>query len=211
MDTMVKGIDVKSNKLMKIMTEIMNIDGFDGINFEITRLNDIRIQDRYGEIRLALLGVKEELRVNLKIDITTKDPIIPREINFKYKSMFDNSYIDIMAFSKESIIAEKFETLLEDTESDTRAKDFYDLYMLMNDKIDYDNLRKAIISTLKRREREYLLDEILERFEIIKNSNILERNWKNYQRGHIYSKGIDYKDIIMKINIIVDIVVKIPN
>ena len=33
MDTMVKGIDVKSNKLMKIMNEIMNIYGFDGINF----------------------------------------------------------------------------------------------------------------------------------------------------------------------------------
>lgn len=209
MDTMIKGIDINSEKLNRIIDEIINLDGNDDISFQILKTNDIRVSDRYGGIRLSLFGIKEELKVNLKIDITTKDPIIPREINFKYKSMFDNSYINIMAFSIESIIAEKFETLLEDTESDTRAKDFYDLYMLVNENLNFSNLRKAIISTFKRREKEYLLNEVLERFEVIKTSSILERNWKNYQKGHIYSNGIEYKDIMEKINIIVDAIVEV--
>lgn len=75
--------------------------------------------------------------------------------------------------------------------------------------INFNNLRKAIINTFKRREKEYLLNEALERFEVIKTSSILERNWKNYQKGHIYSNGIEYKDIMKKINIIVDAVVEV--
>ena len=40
--------------------------------------------------------------------------ITPRELKFKYKCMFDDSYINIMAFNKETIIAEKFETLINE-------------------------------------------------------------------------------------------------
>ena len=170
MDTMIKGIEIESDKLYKIIKEIIEIDGEDDINFEILKTNDIRIEDKYGGIRISLLAKKEEIKVNLKIDITTKDPIIPREIQYQYKSMFDDNYIPIMAFTKESIMAEKFETLIEDVESDTRAKDLYDLYKLMDLDINMENLQKAIISTFKRREKSYLINEIPERFEVIKNS-----------------------------------------
>ena len=114
MDTMIKGIEIKSEKLNHILEEIINLDGNDDIEFKILKTNDIRIQDKYGGTRISILGVKEELQVNLKIDITTKDPIAPREINFKYKSMFDDTYINIVVFTKESIIAKKFQTLIED-------------------------------------------------------------------------------------------------
>ena len=205
MDTMIKGIEMKSDILNPILEEIINIDGNDGINFKMLKSSDIRIQDKYGGLRISLLGVKEELQVNLRIDITTKDPIVPREINFKYKSMFNDSYIDIMVFTKESIIAEKFQTLIEDTENDTRAKDFYDLYMLMNENINTENLRKAIINTFNRREKSYLLREIEERFDLISNSDILELYWNNFKNSHIYASNISYNEVINKIEKIINI------
>ncbi len=205
MDTMIKGIEMKSDILNPILEEIINIDGNDGINFKMLKSSDIRIQDKYGGLRISLLGVKEELQVNLRIDITTKDPIVPREINFKYKSMFNDSYIDIMVFTKESIIAEKFQTLIEDTENDTRAKDFYDLYMLMNENINKENLRKAIINTFNRREKSYLLREIEERFDLISNSDILELYWNNFKNSHIYASNISYNEVINKIEKIINI------
>ncbi len=211
MDTMIKGIEIKRETLNNILEEIINLDGNDGIDFKILKTNDIRIQDKYGGTRISILGVKEELKVNLKIDITTKDPIVPREINFKYKSMFDDTYINIMVFTKESIIAEKFQTLIEDTESDTRAKDFYDLYMLMNEDINKENLKKAIINTFNRRETNYLLKEIKERYNVISNSDILKSYWNNFIKSHIYASEISYNSIIDKIeeivNSIADIIV----
>lgn len=209
MDTMIKGLEIEPDSLLKVFKEILSIKTDDGIIYEIKGFKDIRLEDKYGGIRLAIVGCKEDLRVNLKIDITIKDPITPREIEFKYKSMFDDNYIKIMAFTKETIIAEKFETLIEDTENDTRAKDFYDISILMNEEINEANLRKAIFNTFKRREREYLLDELDERYEFINTSEILKSNWANYQNGHHYALNVSYDDIMGSVFKIINIIKEI--
>ena len=153
------------------------------------------------------MAKKDGLIIPLFIDITTKDSITPKEIEFKYKSLFNSEYIKIMAFTKETIIAEKFETLIKDTETNTRAKDFYDLYIIVKDywnEINKTNLIKAIKSTCKRRESLYILDEITERFDFIKKSSILQNEWNKYKISHLYAKGIEYSDIMNNISLILE-------
>ena len=206
MDTMIKGIDIESDELLRIIQEIINIETDDNISFEIEKTKDIRVDDIYGGVNVKLIAKKDGLIVPLFIDITTKDPITPREIEFKYKSLFDDTYIKIMAFNKETIIAEKFETLIKDTETNTRAKDFYDLYILIKDywnDLDKTNLIKAIQNTCKRRDSLYILDEIEERFDFIKESNILQNEWNKYKIAHLYAKDIEYADIIKNVNLII--------
>ena len=207
MDTMIKGIDIESDELLKIIQEIINIETDDNISFEIEKTKDIRVDDIYGGVNVKLITKKDGLIVPLFIDITTKDPITPREIEFKYKSLFDDTYIKIMAFNKETIIAEKFETLIKDTETNTRAKDFYDLYIIIKDywnDLDKTNLIKAIQNTCKRRDSLYILDEIEERFDFIKESNILQNEWNKYKIAHLYAKDIEYADIMKNINLIIE-------
>ena len=100
MDTMLKGIPLEVKILEKIIKEIISIDGKDGITFEIVSIKDIRLIDKYGGLKVKLIGYKEHLRVPLAIDVTVGDPITPKELKFKYKCMFDSSYIDIMALIK---------------------------------------------------------------------------------------------------------------
>ena len=206
MDTMIKGIEIESDELLKIIQEIINIETDDNISFEIEKTKDIRVDDIYGGVNVKLIAKKDGLIVPLFIDITTKDPITPREIEFKYKSLFDDTYIKIMAFNKETIIAEKFETLIKDTETNTRAKDFYDLYILIKDywnDLDKTNLIKAIQNTCNRRDSLYILDEIEERFDFIKESNILQNEWNKYKIAHLYAKDIEYADIMKNVNLII--------
>ena len=206
MDTMIKGIDIESDELLRIIQEIINIETDDNISFEIEKTKDIRVDDIYGGVNVKLIAKKDGLIVPLFIDITTKDPITPREIEFKYKSLFDDTYIKIMAFNKETIIAEKFETLIKDTETNTRAKDFYDLYILIKDywnDLDKTNLIKAIQNTCNRRDSLYILDEIEERFDFIKESNILQNEWNKYKIAHLYAKDIEYADIMKNVNLII--------
>lgn len=207
MDTMIKGIDIESDELLRIIQEIINIETDDNISFEIEKTKDIRVDDIYGGVNVKLIAKKDGLIVPLFIDITTKDPITPREIEFKYKSLFDDTYIKIMAFNKETIIAEKFETLIKDTETNTRAKDFYDLYIIIKDywnDLDKTNLIKAIQNTCKRRDSLYILDEIEERFDFIKESNILQNEWNKYKIAHLYAKDIEYADIMKNVNLIIE-------
>lgn len=207
MDTMIKGIDIENDELLKIIQEITNIKTDDAISFEIEKTREIRVDDVYGGINIKLIAKKDGLIVPLFIDITTKDPITPKEIEFKYKSIFDDEYIKIMAFNKETIIAEKFETLIKDTETNTRAKDFYDLYVLIKEywnELDKTNLIKAIRNTCKRRESLYILDELEERFDFIKESAILQGEWDKYQISHLYARDINYADIMKNINLIIE-------
>ena len=209
MDTMVKGIEVSEERLKEILNNILEINTEDDITFEILKFRKIREEDLYGGYRVAIKAFIDTLSVNLKIDVTTGDPIIPREIEYSYRCLIEDKTIKIMAFSKYSIIAEKFETLIETLETDTRAKDFYDIYKLMLDQLDEEKLSKAIYSTFKRRNTLNLLDDIDERFNIIKDSLALKEYWSNYQRKHYYARNIDYADFVESVSLIINIIEKI--
>ena len=91
-----------------------------------------------------------------------------KEIEYSYKCLIDEGTIKIMAFSKYSVIAEKFETLIETLETDTRAKDFYEFYKLMSDDIDSEKLYKSIYNTFKKRDTLDLSKNLKTRLNIIK-------------------------------------------
>lgn len=211
MDTMLKGIPLEAKTLEKIIKEIISIDGKDGITFEIVNIKDIRLIDKYGGLKVKLIGYKEHLRVPLAIDATVGDPITPKELKFKYKCMFDDSYINIMAFNKETIIAEKFETFITDNIMNTRAKDFYDLYILLtrfyND-INKDDLVQAIKNTFERRVSKFDINMIVSNFDLIKNSERLKTNFSRYKLKKIYVKDISYEDVMDAIEIIIKLLQK---
>ncbi len=209
MDTMLKGIEVSEKTLKKVLSDIFKIDAHDGITFEILNFRKIREEDLYGGYRVSIKAFIDTLSVNLKLDITTGDPIIPREIEYSYKCLIENGTIKIMAFSKYSIIVEKFETLIETLETDTRAKDFYDIYKLIDNKIDKEKLYKAIYNTFKRRNTLYLLEDLTDRLNIIKESTTLREYWSNYQRKHYYAKNISYEDFTNSIESIINIIIYI--
>lgn len=207
MDTMLKGIEVSEETLRKVLVNILKIETEDDITFEILNFRKIREEDLYGGYRVSIRAYVDTLVVNLKIDITTGDPIIPKEIEYSYKCLIDDKTIKIMAFSKYSVIAEKFQTLIETLETDTRAKDFYDIYKLMTYNIDNDKLYKAIYDTFKRRDTLNLLDDLDDRFTMIKESLALREYWSNYQRKNYYAKNVSYEDFIGSINNIIDIII----
>lgn len=206
MDTMIKGLEVSESKLREILTEILEITSDDEIKFEIISFKKIREEDLYGGYRVSIKASIDSLSVNLKINITTTDPITPREIEYSYKCLIDEGIIKIMAFSKYSIIAEKFETLIETLETDTRAKDFYDIYRLMKYDLKKEELYKAIYNTFKRRDTINLLNELDERFSIISSSVALREYWQNYQRKNYYAKDVEYEEFVSSVHEVIDII-----
>ncbi len=211
MDTIIKGLPMDIKQLTRIIKKIVSIDCNDDIKFEVLTSKDIRLDDIYGGIRIKLIGYKEHLQVPLFIDITVGDPITPRELEFKYKCMFDDSYINIMAFNLETIIAEKFETFITDNIINTRNKDFYDLYMILENyysKLNKEQLIKVIKNTFERRNVEFDIDKIKSNFEAIKISDRLKHNFENFKVKKEYAKNISYEEIMNKINIIIELLSK---
>ena len=65
----------------------------------------------------------------MKLDLTTGDSIAPREIEYTYPCIFSKENIKIMAYPLETILAEKYETIIRRNITTTRMRYFYDLYL----------------------------------------------------------------------------------
>ena len=209
LDTTIKGLPLNKSTITKVITEIINIDLKDNITFEIENIKDIREEDLYSGYNVNLKADFDGLKTNLMIDITTGDIITYKEVEFKYNTLFDNDTINIMTYNYETIIAEKFESIISRNIDNTRMKDYYDLYMFVNLKwndINKETLRKAIINTSKNRETLSYIENANEYINLIEDDSKLKVLWNNYQKNYEYAKDISFEDTIKSIKIISEIV-----
>lgn len=152
LDTTIKGLRLDRDTIEKVINNIININLNDNIQFKLENIKEIREEELYSGFNVNIKANFDGLITNLMIDITTGDVITYNEIEFKYKTLFDNENINIMSYNYETIIAEKFETIISRNIDSTRMKDYYDLYMFINLKwndINKDILNKAIKTLLK--------------------------------------------------------------
>lgn len=71
------------------------------------------------------------MRTPLKIDISTGDVITPREVRYRFKLMLEDRSIDVWAYNRETVLAEKLETVISRNVTNTRMRDFYDIHILL--------------------------------------------------------------------------------
>lgn len=212
-DATLKGIPLTIEMVERIFKEILSIDIEDNVNFELVSIKDIRITDEYGGFRINVKGTFYKIRTNFFIEITTGDIITPREIKYKYNSIFEDKKINIMAYTIETIIAEKFESIISKNVTTTRAKDFYDLYMLIDnhkDEINNDVLKRAVINTFNKRNTTYDINLFKETLEILESSDTLKNVFMDYQSKLVYPQKVEYKKTIEALNKIVDILDEEP-
>ena len=205
LDTTIKGIPLDRETISKVINEIINIDINDNIKLELENIKDIRIEDDYPGFNINIKADFEGLKTNLMIDITVGDIITYKEVEYRYKTLFENDIIDIMSYNYETIISEKFNTIIARNIDNTRMKDYYDIYMFVNLKlkeINKETLRNAIINTAKSKKNiDYIINSN-KYIELIENDDQLKSFWHNYQNNYEYAKDITFEDTIKAIKII---------
>ena len=114
----------------------------------------------------------------LKIDISTGDAITPREVRYSFKLMLEDRSIDIWAYNLETVLAEKLETIITRTTTNTRMRDFYDIYILdqlHGNTLNRQTLHDALRATAHKRGTEQHLAEAAEVFEEVENSPVMQK------------------------------------
>ena len=208
MDATLKGIPLTKNDVEKVFNEILNIDIDDGVSFQIISIKDIRLEDEYGGFRLNILSKLDNNKTYITVELTTGDVITPREMKYNYNSIFEDKKIPIMSYPLETVLAEKFQTIVTRGLFNTRLKDFYDVYILINTKIDdlnRSNLIKAIKNTFKRRETNFDLEQFNEVINDLSNDNNMNNLWNEYISKNSYAKNVKFEDTIKAIKEIVEI------
>lgn len=211
LDTTLKGVPLEKENIEKIMNEIINIDVGDNIKMSIFSIKDIRVEEIYPGFSVHINADFEGLKKHLLIDITTGDVITYREIKFSYKTIFDESVINIMAYNMETIIAEKFEAVLSKNIENTRMKDYYDLYVFSTLKwnvVDKVLLKKVIYNTCNKRNSINYLNNSAEYISLVANDSKIKGLWERYQNNYSYAKNITFEDTIDAINKINDLLLE---
>ncbi len=200
MDTTIKGFTLTEENINNIMNEICSIKLQDSVALEVKNISLIREDDDYGGYRITFEATyNNEMPVIMKIDITTGDKITYREVKYDFSLMLEDRKIQIWSYNIETILAEKFESIIKRGVLGTRIRDYYDIHMLLNTQsknIDKDTLREAIISTAKHRETLEIVRNLKEVVEILKDDTNMKNQWKRYQKNNFYAEGIEYKDLI---------------
>ena len=207
MDTTLRNLPLNEELLSKAFEEIFLIYIDDGIAFKFTKIEPIREDDVYGGFRVSLIARYETISAPLKIDITTGDAITPREIDFTYQLMFQEKEISVLAYPIETILAEKYETIIRRSVLNTRIRDYYDLhalYRLKSAQINIQTLRQAIRMTAVKRKSLDLLLQYEQVIQAISTDPQLERLWKVYQKEYVYAAEISFADLISTLHIFSD-------
>lgn len=195
LDTTVRVQVLDAENMRHIVEEITAVDIDDNVKFHIKKISNIMDEADYSGVRISLDALLDTMRIPLKIDISTGDAITPAEITYQYKLMFEQRYISLLAYPIGTVLAEKIETVLSRTITNTRLRDYYDLYILQNTgkEIDTEVLAKALKITCIKRNSEAVLGEYKVILDEIEADETMQKLWINYQNKNNCAQGLKWK------------------
>ena len=199
LDATVKGANVNVEDIENLISAIVSVPIDDGVKFQLKSISEIMDEAEYPGIRVSMTTTFDGVVTPLKIDISTGDAITPREVRYSFKLMLENRSIDIWAYNLETVLAEKLETIITRTTTNTRMRDFYDIYILdqlhgntLNRQTFYD----ALLATAKKRGTERHLAEAVDVLNEVESSPVMQKLWESYRRKFSYAADLEWSIIM---------------
>ena len=200
LDATVKGIDLNLDGVADLIAGIVSVPIDDGVTFRVNKISKIMDEAEYPGIRVSMTTVFDGVVTPLKIDISTGDAITPREVRYSFKLMLEDRSIDIWAYNLETVLAEKLETIITRATTNTRMRDFYDIYILEQlhgNTLNAQILHDALLATARKRETEGHLAEAKEVFAEVEGSPVMQQLWTAYRKKFSYAADLEW-NIVMK-------------
>lgn len=142
-------------RIAGLFRDICSVDVEDGIAFDTAsvRAAVIRHEANYGGVRVNLLGTLAGARCPVQANVGFGDAVTPGPVDAIYPMLLpDLPAANLRVYTKYTVIAEKFHTIVEHGIENSRMKDFFDLWVLTREpNLDLGILRQAIAATFDRR------------------------------------------------------------
>lgn len=194
-DATIRNFPLDENTAREVISQIAAIELQDNMRFEIKDISSIMDEAEYSGLRVSMNAYLESTRIPLKIDISTGDAITPRAVEYSYKLMFEQRSIPLMAYSLETVLAEKIETIISRAALNTRMRDYYDIYILQaaNKPYDAETLRAAVSATSERRGSTEKLRNYHDALNEISGSSVMAAQWETYRKKNAYVGVLDWE------------------
>ena len=199
-DFLMRGLNNDLARMDEIIAEILAVPtGNDFVTFKTSKAEPIALQRKYHGVSMQITGYIKNVRVPFNVDIGVGDIIIPHPERRSIQTQLDGyEKPEILTYSLESTIAEKFDAILQRFELTGRMKDFYDIYYLSRT-FDFDGLKlqTAIQETLQNRGTAYE-KESFNRVIALADDEDMQTKWRFFLKT-LGNPEISFQDIMMGI------------
>lgn len=196
-DFLMRGLNNDLARMDEIIAEILAVDtGNDFVTFKAKKAEPIAIQRKYHGISTHITGYIKNVRVPFNVDIGVGDVIVPQAERRSIQTQLDGyDKPEILTYSLESTIAEKFDAILQRFELTGRMKDFYDIYYLSHT-FDFDGLKlqTAIQETLQNRGTAYEKDSF-DRIVALADDEDMQIKWRYFLKT-LGNPAIEFAEVV---------------
>ena len=196
-DFLMRGLNNDMARMDEIIAEILAVDtGNDFVTFKATKTEPIAVQRKYHGISTQITGYIKNVRVPFNVDIGVGDVIVPNAQRRNFQTQLDGyEKPEILTYSLESTIAEKFDAILQRFELTGRMKDFYDIYYLSRT-FDFDGLKlqTAIQETLQNRGTAYEKDSF-DRILGLADDTDMQTKWRYFLKN-LKNPAIPFSEVM---------------
>ena len=202
MDFLGDHISRDKENIKRIMQEICNIAcEEDGVTFECGEddilLEDITIEKEYNGTRVHMTAHMDTIVQPFSVDVGFGDVIVPQPAQLDYPLLIEGlPAVNVEAYSLETVVAEKFQTMIDRGTINSRMKDFFDVYtILKEDKVDTELLKEAIVEVFANRGTEMDANSVVFSDGFAQDA-MRQTMWKAYLKKIKYKDELPFEEVM---------------
>lgn len=199
-DFLGNNISNEGESIVKAFKEICSVPyEEDGVTFDVEQITDQNITEfkDYHGIRLSIPVRMDTISQVMTMDIGFGDVVTPKPVDLDYPILLEHlPSAKILAYSLETVIAEKLHAVVDLADQSSRMKDYYDLYTILhNEKFDADVLQEAIIRTFENRHTPYDDNTMFFRKEFSENRQMQVR-WQAFIKKITKNTELAFAEVV---------------
>ncbi|MDD3043844.1 MAG: nucleotidyl transferase AbiEii/AbiGii toxin family protein [Candidatus Delongbacteria bacterium] len=201
------------DNLKKIFKEICDAELDDGLKFDTDSIETAVIKEGadYEGTRLKLIAHLGSVRIRMTIDIGFGDTILSGPVKKEYTGMLNMGDAILYTYPFETVIAEKFEAIVQLNYLTSRMKDFYDIHFIASNQVfDIGVLLESITATFKKRSTKMNLIEVVFSNEF-KSDKSKEIQWQAFVKRDKLCIKLYFAEIVEEIEIFLKPVINVKN
>lgn len=202
-DFMAERISRDREFLTTVFQEILGIAcDEDGVMFDTENitLEPITVEKKYPGTRFFFTAHMDSIVHKMSVDIGFGDVVTPCPASIDFPLLLPNiPSVNLQAYSLETVVAEKFHTMIDRDEYNSRMKDFFDCYQLLTKRsLDDNMLYEAIKATFDNRGLEYNPELKLFTDEFVNDSN-RQMQWKLFLKKIQWKEKLGFSEVMQVI------------
>lgn len=197
-DGLVRGFNLSAEDAESIFTSLAATDLGDGVSFAVLRVQQMRDAAEYPGVRVFLRAAYGPLSMPFSVDVTAADAVALDALAFGYPLSFEDRYISLLTYPPAACLAEKLETVIGQSDSHARMRDYYDIFALWRarrEEFAPRQISRALHAVAECHGTLELMAAYRSQMSAVRESETMQQQWDAYRAHCEFVRDVSLEDL----------------